>query len=397
MSEASTSQKVYTLQFFLLCLSSFLFFGSFNMMIAELPAYLTKLGGEDYKGLIISLFTLTAGLSRPISGKLTDNIGRIPVMVFGAAVCFICGFVYPFIGGVAAFLFLRFVHGLSTGFKPTATVAYVADIVPADRRGEAMGLSGISGTLGMAAGPALGSYITLNFSLDYMFYASSVMAILSVLILVGMKETLPIASRRPFHPRLLSISKSEIIEPRVFAPSLVMLLTYYSFGVIMTIIPDLTVHLGAENKGIFFTVFTLSSLLVRLVAGKMSDRFGRVVLLKVSTTVLTIAMLFIGWSHNITELLIGSALFGIAAGINSPIIFAWAVDLCKAEHRGRAIATLFIAMELAIGLGALIGAWIFDNRPEMFSYAFWSGGILSLGAFLYLWLGVRNKPVKVLY
>jgi hypothetical protein len=51
----------FSLQYILLCLSSFLFFASFNMLIAELPDYLTSLGGEDYKGLI-SLFTVTAGL-----------------------------------------------------------------------------------------------------------------------------------------------------------------------------------------------------------------------------------------------------------------------------------------------------------------------------------------------
>jgi len=61
------------------------------MIIPELPAYLTSLGGGEYKGLIISVFTLTAAISRPFSGKLADTIGRIPVMVIGAGVCFIVG------------------------------------------------------------------------------------------------------------------------------------------------------------------------------------------------------------------------------------------------------------------------------------------------------------------
>ncbi len=50
------------------------------MLIPELPSYLSNLGGSEYKGLIIALFTLTAGLSRPFSGKLTDTIGRKPVL-----------------------------------------------------------------------------------------------------------------------------------------------------------------------------------------------------------------------------------------------------------------------------------------------------------------------------
>ena len=151
----TTRQNIYTVQFGLLCLSSFLFFSSFNMIIPELPAYLESMGGGEYKGLIIALFTLTAGLSRPFSGKLADRVGRIPVMIFGAVICFICGFLYPIATSVVWFLALRFFHGLSTGFKPTGTAAYVADVIPALRRDEAMGVLGLCGSLGMASGPAI--------------------------------------------------------------------------------------------------------------------------------------------------------------------------------------------------------------------------------------------------
>ncbi|MCB0677887.1 MAG: MFS transporter, partial [Saprospiraceae bacterium] len=123
-------RPLYTRQFLILCLSHALFGASFTMIIPELPAYLSSLGGEDYKGLIISLFTLTAGLSRPFSGKLTDTIGRVPVMVIGTLVCVVCSLLYPFLSSVAGFLLLRLFHGFSTGFKPTASTAYVADIVP---------------------------------------------------------------------------------------------------------------------------------------------------------------------------------------------------------------------------------------------------------------------------
>ena len=60
------------------------------MLIPELPAFLTALDGSEYKGYIISLFTFTALISRPFSGKLADNIGRKPVIIFGGIVCMIC-------------------------------------------------------------------------------------------------------------------------------------------------------------------------------------------------------------------------------------------------------------------------------------------------------------------
>lgn len=48
-------------------------------------------------------FTVTAGASRPFSGKLTDTIGRLPVMYFGVFACIICGFLYPVMHTVAGF------------------------------------------------------------------------------------------------------------------------------------------------------------------------------------------------------------------------------------------------------------------------------------------------------
>ena len=116
----ATHQSIYTTQFLLICLSSLFFSASYNMLIPELPSYLTGLGGAEYKGLIIALFTLTAGLSRPFSGKLTDTIGRKPVLIIGALVCVITGMFYPILTSVSGFLFLRLLHGFSTGFSPTA-------------------------------------------------------------------------------------------------------------------------------------------------------------------------------------------------------------------------------------------------------------------------------------
>ncbi|MEN8249877.1 MAG: MFS transporter, partial [Bacteroidota bacterium] len=315
----------FTVQFWLLCVSSFLFFSSFNMMVPELPDYLTSLGGAEYKGYIISLFTLSAAISRPFSGRLADTVGRIPVMVFGAGVCFILGFLYPVVGTVFGFLLLRFFHGFSTGFKPTGTSAYVADIVPDNRRGEAMGMLGVFGSLGIAAGPAIGGFVANNFSTDIMFYTSSAFAILSIIILLGMTETVTV--KHQFKLSMLIIPFNEVFEPKVIAPSIVMLLTAYSFGVVLTIIPDYSVYLGVLNKGLFFASITASSIVARLVAGKVSDVYGRIPVLRVSTLLIMFSMWYVGIAPNPTHFFIAGALLGVATGMNSPTIFAWTIDL----------------------------------------------------------------------
>ena len=381
-------KSMYTFQFFLLCLSSFLFFSSFNMIIPELPAYLDRLGGGQYKGLIIALFTLTAGLSRPFSGKLTDTVGRIPVMIFGAVVCFVCGFIYPLATSVAAFLALRFFHGLSTGFKPTGTSAYVADVVPATRRGEAMGILGLCGSLGIAAGPAIGSAIANAYSFDTMFYASSSAALLSVLVLAGMKETLE--DRQHFSFGLLKLSPREILEPRVVAPCIAVILTTFSFGVVLTLTPDLSDSLGIANRGLYFLYFTGASVAVRVLAGKASDRYGRVAVLRVATVVLAAGMLLTGFATSVPMFIAGGLVFGLGAGINTPTVFAWTIDLSRDRYRGRAMATMYIALEFGIGVGALLSGWIYGNDDTRFGYAYGLGALLALGGWVYLLLGAKR-------
>jgi MFS family permease len=382
MQNAVTADRIFTVPFILLCLSSFLFFASFNMMIPELPAFLTGLGGAEYKGLIIALFTITAGISRPFSGKLTDTIGRVPVMAFGSLVCFVCGFLYPLLQTVSAFLLLRLVHGFSTGFKPTGTSAYVADVVPADRRGEAMGWLGLSGTVGMAIAPQIGSAVTAAFSMNFMFYTSSVLALLSIAILLGMPETLPNKVR--FRPGLLKISRGDIYEPRVFPAAFVTLLTSFSYGTVLTITPDESDYLGLSNKGLFFTVFTVSSLGTRFLAGKFSDRLGRVPVLKVSSLALGLSMVMTGLAHSPAVFLASAVAYGIAIGTNSPTLSAWTIDLSQEEFRGKAVATMYIFLEIGIGLGAFLSAWLYNNEADRFGWSFVPAAATSFMAFGYL-------------
>ncbi|MBL7859314.1 MAG: MFS transporter [Cyclobacteriaceae bacterium] len=352
------------------------------MIIPEMNNFITQLGGAAYKGFVISLFTLTALLSRPFSGKLADKVGRVPVMIFGSIVCFICSLIYPILTSVSGFLILRLAHGFSTGFTPTGQSAYLADIIPAEKRGEAMGLLGTAGSVGMALGPAFGGNIVQFFSLDVMFYCSSVCAIISVLILSGIKETLQVKNR--FTPAMLKIERHEWFEPRVFAPCIVMVLGAFAYGSVFTVISDFGEFVGIKNKGLLFTYLTIASLVVRLLGGKASDRWGRKPVLRVSLSLIAISMVVIGLADTQLQLIIGVTLYGFAQGTTSPTLLAWATDLSDINHKGKGLASVYMAMELGIGFGALISAFIYDNDPSRFFITFFTCSVLSTLAFIYL-------------
>ena len=377
--------SIYTSQFWLLCTSNFLFSASFQMMIPELPDYLKSMGGKEYIGYIIALFTLTAGFARPFSGKLTDTIGRVPIMAFGSIVCFICGGIYPFVHTIFGFLLLRFLHGFSTGTKPTATAAYVADIIPEDRRGEAQGMLGIFTATGMSIGPTIGSYLVIWTSLNFMFYTSSAFALGSILILLNMKETLPKDQKQPFSFKLLKIKWIDVFEPRVLPPFLVMLLVSFSSGVLLTLVPDQTKLLGMTNKGIFFTIYTIASLMVRLFFAKSSDKYGRIPVLMLSSGVLIISMILCVSTDSTWLFVLGAILFGFSWGFNTPTLMAWTVDLSHENYRGRAVATTYIALEAGIGIGALFAGYLYKGKVENMAIPYYLSAFLAFVALVYLW------------
>ena len=385
------NRPLYTLQFGLLCLSSLLFSASFNMIIPELPNYLTSLGGAEHKGLIIALFTLTAGISRPFSGRLTDKWGRVPVMAIGSIVCVLCGFLYPILTSVSGFFMLRLIHGFSTGFKPTATSAYVADIIPSNRWGEALGMHGLCFSIGGAIGPAIGSFIAELYNLDIMFYCSSAFAFLSIIIVMNMKETL--STKQRFSTKMLRISRQDIIEVRVIPAAIVTLLSYSAYGVILTLIPDWSDYLEIQNKGLFFTAFTAASIGIRFLSGKVADRYGRISVMKVGLIIISISILYIGFSTSILNLLIGACIYGIGTGIFSPAVNAWTIDLSLPQYRGKAMATMYIALEAGIGFGALFSGYIYHDIISRIPYIMYTNALIIFLAFLYIiyW----NKKQKI--
>nr|WP_314060294.1 MFS transporter [Empedobacter brevis] len=375
-----------------MCFSSLLFSASFNMMIPELPAYLSRMGGAEYKGFIIALFTLTAGISRPFSGKLTDKIGRVPIMAVGSIVCFVCGILYPVLTTVSGFLFLRLVHGFSTGFKPTATAAYIADIIPRERWGEALGLHGICFSIGMAIGPALGSTITLYSSINVMFFTSSFFALLSILILFNMKETLQ--NKQKFSFGLLKISRHDVLAKEALPAALITFLSYMAYGSILTLIPDWTEHLGFKNKGVFFIVFTIASMMVRFFAGKISDQRGRVLVIKIGLVLLISALVILASIDSKIGLILGGLMYGISTGILSPALNAWTIDFSKADERGKAMATMYIAMEAGIGLGALCAGWYFQDYIDRIPMVIYISAFICLLGTFYM-LKFKNRPQTV--
>ena len=373
---------IYPRNFWIICIALLLFMISFNLILPELNEFISAMGGAHQKGLIITLFTISAAVSRPFSGKLADTIGRKKVIIFGVIIAFAVTILYPLFSIVAVFLTLRFMHGFSAGFMPTGATALVTDILPDHKRGQGMGIWGVFISIGMGIGQGLGSTIGTTFGMTTLFFCSALTAVLALIMIFFLKETLPHPVR--FKWSLLKITWKDVVDPHVFPAAIVMFLSAAASGLALVITPDISGYLKIENKGWFFMFYVFATIFVRLFASGISDKIGRRKTLIFGIILIVISMIMVATSTTLYFYTASAIVFGLATGITSPAIFAWMADLSHPERRGIGAGTLFIALELGIMAGAASSLLTYDNTFQSIAYAFIPVTGLSVVAILYL-------------
>ncbi|MEY4522600.1 MAG: hypothetical protein RIT10_1785 [Bacteroidota bacterium] len=371
-----------TKNFWILSCAMFLFMTSFNLILPELNTFITELGGGNQKGLIITLFTISAAISRPFSGKLSDTIGRKKVMIIGIIVCFIVSLLYPLSFSIWFFLILRFLHGFSAGFLPTGATALVTDILPKESRGRGMGIWGTFISLGIGVGQSMGDWLFRLYGMDNLFIFAAIISLVAALLIAYVKETLEVQQKFKLHH--LSIKVQDVFEPSVLPAAFVMFLTASCSGIIFVLTPDISDYLGINNKGWFFGIYVISTIVIRLFTSSLSDKIGRRKTLLIGVVLLIASMFLIGTAHNLTAYTTAAVLFGVATGITSPTLFAWTADLSHKDRRGVGSGTMFIALELGIMLGSISTIFTYNNHFETIYIGFSFGILMAVLAATYL-------------
>jgi DHA1 family tetracycline resistance protein-like MFS transporter len=185
----------------ILFLTVFISMVGFGIVIPVLPVYAKKapfLLNPTELGWLVGIFSLIQLVSSPVLGKLSDRIGRKPVLlvsVIGTAI----GFYIIGRAESAWMLFLgRIIDGASGGNIATAQ-ACVADVTPPEKRSKTMGLIGAAFGLGFIMGPALGGVLA-KFSHAAPFYVACGLSVLNaVLIGYRLEETYPADKRSHAH------------------------------------------------------------------------------------------------------------------------------------------------------------------------------------------------------
>jgi multidrug resistance protein len=151
-----------------------------TLVIPLLAIYAEKLGATPLDAtLLVSVFAVCQLVSSPLLGRLSDRIGRKPVLVMSQIGTFIGLIVMAKAHTLWLLYVARIIDG-STAGNLTVAQAYIADNTPPERRARAFGLIGIAFGLGFFLGPAVTGHLT-SYGLEAPIWAAAGLSLTSIL------------------------------------------------------------------------------------------------------------------------------------------------------------------------------------------------------------------------
>ncbi|SFL70026.1 MFS transporter [Pelosinus propionicus] len=363
----------------MICLSGFLYFGSFYLLLPTIPQFVASLGGTTSQiGIVVGVFTLASVVLRPYFGKMADRHGRKKVMLFGAGLFSLLFATYGQIQNVVPLYVVRIMHGIAHGSYLAASYAYVADLAPLKRRGEVMGVYGIANVVAMALFPAWGSMIiTSTHDFSRLFFFSIITAGAAFLSVLFVDEIKP-AEHEKQAVSIWAIGR----QPAVLVASLTFFTAATVYGTVITFLPVYAPKQGISNFGVFFTTYAIFTFISRIAAGKLSDRYGRRKVIIPFLTLLAIATFLLPFLETVTLLLVIGGCFGLGFGAFMPALNAFVVDRTLPHERASALAFFTSFMDIGITTGAVLLGIV----GEYFGYGVMysvGGMIVSLGVALF--------------
>lgn len=319
-------------------------------------------------------------------------MGRKFVINFGILMSIIAAFFYPYALFFSFFFFLRLFHGVCAGFQPTGASALASDLIPQPIRGEAMGVFSISISLGFGFGQYLSAPLKLWLGMEGLFYAVAFFGVMAMILMIPIKETTQ--RRADFRMRDIIPKAEEVFAPEVMTPSIIMLLITVCTGFYMLLIPDITQELKIDNNGLFFFTHMLSSLVVRYLAGRLSDRIGRRKSLVIGIAIFGLATLLMTVVETKALFLFCGFVYGVGTGIISPTLMAWTTDLSHPNKKGRGLATMWMGLEFGLMIGAFGGMFLYKNDPKNFPMIFGIAVVILTSILIYLLTQGRSIPEK---
>jgi MFS family permease len=349
-------------------LTNFFFFAALNGFVL-LPLYVQRLGGDEADiGLVQGLYSAAGIVCQPVVGALVDYLGRRFFMRLGAGLLvvscalFVVSSPLPLLGA------LRALQGVAFSTFFVANYIHVVEMVPAERRGWALGIFGLSGLVSTSLAPLFGELMIRRFGFPWFFAAATVVAAGAASVVWRVQDVRPAAlGARPG----LHVIREGLLQLR----HMHMLLAFFfglGTGTIFTFLPTFGEFLGVTSVGLFYTAYAGAAMLVRVAGGTLIDVRGRRAVIIPSMFVQTcatcmlalVALLFrpaLGLPV-LPFLFLAGFLAGGAHGFLYPAMSALLMDVTPERRRGSAVGIFSSVFLVGNSIGAIVFGYVAHGR-----------------------------------
>jgi len=354
----------------------------FGIVIPILPLYAEEYGPSPVIfGLLMASFSIMQFFAAPILGRLSDRVGRRPVLLvslLGSAF----GYVLFGIAGSLGMLFTsRIIDGISGGNISTAQ-AVIADITAPEDRAKGMGIIGAAFGLGFILGPAIGALLVTVAPWLPGIGAAVASLIAFVLVLTRLPETLDPDCRRKArrHPLNLSSLSEALAHPLVGLCLLMVFFTIFAFANFETTFAQFAKLRYGFSISTIAWLFVYAGVLGAIVqgglVGRLAKRFGEVRLIVVGTLLSFIALGFLPYAPSRGPLLAILAVLALGQGIAHPSLSAFTSKLVEPDEVGGAMGVYQGMSSLARIVGPFWGEVVYGAIG--FAWPFRTGSIFML-------------------
>jgi MFS transporter, DHA1 family, tetracycline resistance protein len=383
-------------------LTVFLDLVGFGIVIPLLPLYAERFGaGPVTVTLLVAVYSLMQFFFAPWWGRLSDRIGRRPVLLvglFGAAASYL---MFGLAGSLAMLFVARALNGLM-GANVGVAQAYIADVTSPEERARGMGLIGAAFGLGFIFGPAIGGLLA-HFGPAVPFLGAAALAAANGAVAVfRLPESLP-AERRGTGSVLARLGLAERMrlllsrrtDPRLrtlYAVSFLLTLAFAAMEATLSLWADRRWALTPTGIAFFFAYLGVMAALAQgLLVGRLVRRVGerRAALLGLALLAAGLATLPLAPSLPLVG--VSLALFALGQGAAMPSVASLISRTGGAGDQGRLLGVSQSVSAAARVVGPALGGLAFAHVGIGAPYV--AGGIVALVALGVLAVGLRPAEV----
>ena len=363
----------------------------FGIVLPLLPLYADAFGatGTAIAVLVVS-YALSQFLLAPLWGKLSDRIGRRPVLLVGLLGSAASYVLFAFAGSLWMLLLSRILAGVAGANVPVAQ-AYIADVTPKERRASGMGLLGAAFGLGFVFGPALGGILAPISTAAPGLMAAALCATNAFLAFVFLPESLSrderierAASRAQTGPAGISSLRTVVQSPDFVTVLVLSFLVTAAFSVIHPIFPlfaDQRFGLDVRGVGWLFAFLGLVSALMQgLFVRRLVPRIGEDGLVRLVVFPFLLGFLALAWAPSLWVLTLGLAGLAIGFGGALPCIVSLLSRAAPDALQGSALGIGQSVSSLARVAGPMLGGLAWDYLGT--TGPFYLGAVLALFALI---------------